>query len=40
VGQERDVEVAGAVGLTLFVATLVMNIIANRLVKRFREVYE
>lgn len=29
-----------AVGLTLFVATLVMNIIANRLVKRFREVYE
>jgi phosphate transport system permease protein len=29
-----------AVGLTLFVATLVMNIIANRLVRRYREVYE
>ena len=29
-----------AVGLTLFVATYVMNIIATRLVRRFREVYE
>ena len=29
-----------AVGLTLFVMTLVMNVIAIRLVRRFREVYE
>jgi phosphate transport system permease protein len=29
-----------AVGLTLFAATLVMNIIANRLVAKYREVYE
>jgi phosphate transport system permease protein len=29
-----------AVGLTLFVATYLMNIIATRLVRRFREVYE
>ena len=29
-----------AVGLTLFVATYAMNIIATRLVRRFREVYE
>ncbi|MDQ3669287.1 MAG: phosphate ABC transporter permease subunit PstC [Actinomycetota bacterium] len=29
-----------AVGLTLFAATLVMNVIAIRLVRRFREVYE
>jgi phosphate transport system permease protein len=29
-----------AVGLTLFVITFVMNVIATRLVRRFREVYE
>jgi phosphate transport system permease protein len=29
-----------AVGLTLFVATYLMNIVATRLVRRFREVYE
>jgi phosphate transport system permease protein len=29
-----------AVGLTLFVMTLVMNLFAIRLVRRFREVYE
>jgi phosphate transport system permease protein len=29
-----------AVGLTLFVATLVMNIVSIRLVRRYREVYE
>jgi phosphate transport system permease protein len=29
-----------AVGLTLFVATLVLNVLAVRLVRRFREVYE
>jgi phosphate transport system permease protein len=29
-----------AVGLTLFIATYLMNIIATRLVRRFREVYE
>jgi phosphate transport system permease protein len=29
-----------AVGLTLFVATLVMNIVSIRLVRKFREVYE
>jgi phosphate transport system permease protein len=29
-----------AVGLTLFVATLVMNVIAIRLVRKYREVYE
>ena len=29
-----------AVGLTLFIATYAMNIIATRLVRRFREVYE
>ncbi len=29
-----------AVGLTLFVITLVLNLIAIRLVRRFREVYE
>jgi phosphate transport system permease protein len=29
-----------AVGLTLFVITLVMNLVAIRLVRRFREVYE
>jgi phosphate transport system permease protein len=29
-----------AVGLTLFVATYAMNIVATRLVRRFREVYE
>jgi phosphate transport system permease protein len=29
-----------AVGLTLFVMTLVMNVVAIRLVRRFREVYE
>ena len=29
-----------AVGLTLFLATYIMNIIATRLVRRFREVYE
>ncbi|MDQ5820701.1 MAG: phosphate ABC transporter permease subunit PstC [Actinomycetota bacterium] len=29
-----------AVGLTLFAATLVMNLVAVRLVRRFREVYE
>ena len=29
-----------AVGLTLFVITLVLNMIAIRLVRRFREVYE
>jgi phosphate transport system permease protein len=29
-----------AVGLTLFLATYVMNIIATRLVRRYREVYE
>ena len=29
-----------AVGLTLFVLTLVMNVISIRLVRRFREVYD
>jgi phosphate transport system permease protein len=29
-----------AVGLTLFLMTLVMNLVAIRLVRRFREVYE
>jgi phosphate transport system permease protein len=29
-----------AVGLTLFVSTLVMNIVAIRLVRKYREVYE
>ena len=29
-----------AVGLTLFVMTLVMNIVAIRLVRKYREVYE
>ncbi len=29
-----------AVGLTLFVITLVMNMIAIRLVRKYREVYE
>jgi phosphate transport system permease protein len=29
-----------AVGLTLFVATLVMNIVSIRLVRKYREVYE
>jgi phosphate transport system permease protein len=29
-----------AVGLTLFVMTLVMNVVAIRLVRRYREVYE
>ena len=29
-----------AVGITLFVMTLIMNMIAIRLVRRFREVYE
>ena len=29
-----------AVGLTLFVITLAMNIISIRLVRRYREVYE
>ena len=29
-----------AVGATLFVATLVMNIISIRLVRKYREVYE
>ena len=29
-----------AVGLTLFVLTLIMNLIAIRLVRRYREVYE
>ena len=29
-----------AVGLTLFVFTLVMNVLAIRLVRRYREVYE
>jgi phosphate transport system permease protein len=29
-----------AVGLTLFAATLVMNLVAMRLVRRFREIYE
>ena len=29
-----------AVGLTLFVMTLVMNLFAIRLVRRYREVYE
>ena len=29
-----------AVGLTLFVATLFLNVIAIRLVRRYREVYE
>ena len=29
-----------AVGLTLFVLTLVMNIVSIRLVRKFREVYE
>ncbi|MDX6534506.1 MAG: phosphate transport system permease protein [Gaiellales bacterium] len=29
-----------AVGMTLFVATFVMNVVANRLVARYREVYE
>jgi phosphate transport system permease protein len=29
-----------AVGLTLFLATYLMNIVATRLVRRFREVYE
>jgi phosphate transport system permease protein len=29
-----------AVGLTLFLATLVLNVIAIRLVRRYREVYE
>ena len=29
-----------AVGLTLFVLTLVMNMIAIRLVRKYREVYE
>jgi phosphate transport system permease protein len=29
-----------AVGLTLFVITFVMNVVATRLVRRFREVYE
>jgi ABC-type phosphate transport system permease subunit len=28
------------VGLTLFVITLVMNVISIRLVRRFREIYE
>ena len=29
-----------AVGLTLFVMTLVMNLISIRLVRKYREVYE
>ena len=29
-----------AVGLTLFVFTLVMNMVSIRLVRRFREIYE
>jgi phosphate transport system permease protein len=29
-----------AVGVTLFVITLVMNVLADRLVKRYRNVYE
>ena len=29
-----------AVGLTLFVATLILNALAIRLVRRYREVYE
>jgi phosphate transport system permease protein len=29
-----------AVGLTLFVATFLMNIVSIRLVRRYREVYE
>ena len=29
-----------AVGLTLFVITLVMNLVSIRLVRKFREVYE
>jgi phosphate transport system permease protein len=29
-----------AVGATLFVATLIMNVISNRLVRKYREVYE
>ena len=29
-----------AVGMTLFVATLVMNILSTRLVRKYREVYE
>ena len=31
---------AFAVGLTLFVMTLVMNLISIRLVRKYREVYE
>ena len=29
-----------AIGLTLFMITLVLNLIAERIVRRFREVYE
>jgi phosphate transport system permease protein len=29
-----------AIGLTLFVITLVLNVISNRIVARFRETYE
>ena len=29
-----------AVGLTLFVITLLLNVVAMRMVRRFREVYE
>ena len=29
-----------AVGMTLFVMTLVLNMFASRMVRRFREVYE